>query len=175
MKKYRIFAFVLIITLLLTGCKGVAPDVTEPPETTETKPKPHVIYGWTGEFTEENFRKTIESYQQNCTPYVSDGTNGKSVSFETNIGGFAADVSRLSQVDDRDINFEISSYLCQSVDIMRVDGRITVITDWWYKSDGWTRGIPIWSYLICVKDKTGANHYYYFRVQYSTPQKDAES
>ena len=181
MTKYRIFTLILIIALLLAGCKAPHPDNTkptndtQPPATTEATPKPNAIYGWTGEFSEENFRKTIEKYQETCTPFVSDGTNGTSVSFETNLEGFSVSVPRVSQVDDRDINFEISSYLCQSFDAMRVDGRITVVTDWWHKSDGWTRRIPVWSYLVCVGDKEGAVHYFYFRVQYSTPQNDAES
>ena len=174
MTKYRIFAFLLVIVLLLTGCKGVAPDSTEPPETTETKPKPHVLYGWTGEYSDENFRKTIETYLQDCTPYVSDGTNGNSVSFEMNLEVVGAGVSRLTGVDDRDVAGELSGYLCTSVDVTHVDGRITVATDWWHKDDGWTRDIPIWSYLVCVKDKTGAKHYCYFRVKYSTPQDNIE-
>ncbi len=177
MTKYRIFALILVIALLLTGCKGVAPDSTEPPETTESKPKLHVLYGWTGEFSKENLRKTIEAYQQNYTPIVSDGAdNVSAVSFEPGFDIAEFTVSRLSKVNDGDINVEMKGYIDLHIE-EKCDGRkITIATDWWHKSTYWgTKQIPVWSYLVYVRDTADTVHYYYFRVQYSTPQNDADS
>ena len=175
MKKYRIFAILLVIALLLTGCKDVAPDSTEPPETTETKPKPQILSAWTGEFSKEKLEQAIKEYQQNYTPIVSDGENVSAVSFEPGFDIAEFTVSRLSKVDDRDINVEMSGYIDLYID-KKCDGKkITIATDWWYGLGSNTKAYPVWSYLVYVKDTAGELHYYYFRVQYSTLQNDTES
>ena len=175
MKKYRIFALILVIVLLLTGCKGVAPDSTEPPETTETKPKPQILSAWTGEFSKEKLEQAIKEYQQNYTPIVSDGANVPAVSFEPGFDIAEFTVSRLSKVDDRDINVEMKGYIDLYID-KKCDGKkITIATDWWYGLGSNTKAYPVWSYLVPVKDTAGEVHYYYFRVKYSTPQTDTES
>ena len=175
MTKYRIFALILVIVLLLTGCKGVAPDSTEPPETTEPKPKPQILSAWTGEFSKEKLEQAIKGYQQNYTPIVSDGANVSAVSFEPGFDIAEFTVSRLSKVDDRDINVEMKGYIDLYID-KKCDGKkITIATDWWYGLGSNTKAYPVWSYLVYVKDTAGEVHYYYFRVKYSTPQTDAES
>lgn len=176
MKKYRIFAFVLALALLLTGCKGLLPDNTEPPATTESKQKPNVLYAWTGEFSEEKLQKAIEEYRENYTPFVSGETAGISQAFfETDFDVAEFTVSRLSKVDDSDINIEMKSYIDQYIQ-KEYDGRkITVATDWWHKSTGWTKEIPVWSYLIRVEDTAGTDHYYYFRVRYIAATDSTES
>ena len=173
--KYRIFAFTLAIALL-TGCKGVAPDSTAPPATTEGASKPNVLYAWTGEFSEENLPKAIEEYRQNYTPFASGKESDlPTVSFETDFDIAEFTVSRLSKVDDSDINIEMKGYIDSHIETERDGRKITVATDWWHKSEGWTKRIPVWSYLIRVEDTAGAEHYYYFSVQYPTLQNDAES
>lgn len=175
MKKYRIFALILAITLLLSGCKGVAPDSTEPPETTESKPKPQILSAWTGEFSNEKLELAIKEYQQNYTPIVSEGANVSAVSFEPGFDIAEFSVSSLSKVDDRDINVEMKGYIDLYIE-KKCDGRkITIATDWWYGLGSNTKAYPVWSYLVYVKDMAGELHYFYFRVQYSTPQNDTES
>ena len=176
MKKYRIFALILVIVLLLTGCKGVAPDSTEPPETTESKPKPQILSAWTGEFSKEKQEQAIKEYQQNYTPIVSDGADYVSaVSFEPGFDIAETAVSCLSSVDDRDINVEMKGYIDLHID-KKCDGRkITIATDWWYGMNDWTKDYPIWSYLVYVKDTAGTIRYYYFRVDYSTAKDSAAS
>ena len=175
MRKMKRFFALLIVSLLLTGCKGVAPDSTEPPETTETKPKPQILSAWTGEFSKEKLEQAIKEYQQNYTPIVSDGENVSAVSFEPGFDIAEFTVSRLSKVDDRDINVEMSGYIDLYID-KKCDGKkITIATDWWYGLGSNTKAYPVWSYLVYVKDTAGELHYYYFRLQSSTPQNDAES
>ena len=175
MRKMKSVFGLLIVALLLTGCKDVAPDSTEPPETTETKPKPQILSAWTGEFSKEKLEQAIKEYQQNYTPIVSDGENVSAVSFEPGFDIAEFTVSRLSKVDDRDINVEMSGYIDLYID-KKCDGKkITIATDWWYGLGSNTKAYPVWSYLVYVKDTAGELHYYYFRVQYSAPQKDAES
>ena len=175
MRKMKSVFGLLIVALLLTGCKDVAPDSTEPPETTETKPKPQILSAWTGEFSKEKLEQAIKEYQQNYTPIVSDGANVPAVSFEPGFDIAEFTVSRLSKVDDRDINVEMKGYIDLYID-KKCDGKkITIATDWWYGLGSNTKAYPVWSYLVPVKDTAGEVHYYYFRVQYSTPQTDAES
>ena len=175
MRKMKSVFGLLIVALLLTGCKDVAPDSTEPPETTETKPKPQILSAWTGEFSKEKLEQAIKEYQQNYTPIVSDGENVSAVSFEPGFDIAEFTVSRLSKVDDRDINVEMKGYIDLHIE-EKCDGKkITIATDWWYGLGSNTKAYPVWSYLVYVKDTAGELHYYYFRVQYSAPQKDAES
>ena len=175
MKRCRIFALILAITLLLTGCKGFLPDNTETPATAESKPKPNVLHAWTGEFSKENLQKAIEEYRQNYTPFVSGETDGISqVSFETGFDIAEFTVFRLSKVDDSDANIEMKGYIDLSIEKERDGRRIIIDTDWWCKSDGWTREHPIWSYLVYVKDTAGAEHYYYFRVHYTAATDSTE-
>lgn len=166
----------LTIALLLTGCKGFLPDSTEPPATTEGAPKPNVLYAWTGEFSKENLQKSIEEYRQNCAPFVSgEESDLPTVSFETDFDIAEFTVSRLSKVDDRDINIEMKSYIDQYIQKEYNGRKITVATDWWHKSTGWTKEIPIWSYLIRIEDTAGTDHYYYFRVRYIAATDSTES
>jgi hypothetical protein len=39
-----------------------------------------------------------------------------------------------------------------------------VDTSWWYQDPTWDYH---WAYLVCVKDTTGQEHYFYFRVNYA--------
>ena len=181
MKKRKVFSWLLIIALLLTGCKTLSLDNTrptnntEPPVTTEAMPKPYILYAWTGGFSEEELEQAIKEYQQNYTPIVFEGADDASaVSFEPGFDIEKISVARLSKVDDRKIDVEMRSYLDLHIET-KCDGRkITIATDWWYGSTGWTRQIPVWSYLVYVKDRAGEVHYYYFRVKYSAPQDNIE-
>ena len=176
MTKHRVFTLILAIALLLTGCKGSLPDNTEPPATTDSKPKSNVLYAWTGEFSKENLQKAIEEYRQNYTPFVSGETVGISQVFfgtDFDIAEFA--VSRLSKVDDSNINVEMKGYIDLSIKKERDERRIIIDVDWWHKPEGWTRDYPIWSYLVYVKDTAGTVHYYYFRVDYSAVKDSVTS
>ena len=175
-------ALLLMFALLLTGCKPLPPDSTKPTNdtqpsaTTEAAPKHHLLYAWTGQFSEEDLEQAIKEYQQNYTPIVFEGADDASaVSFEPGFDIEKISVARLSKVDDRKIDVEMRSYLDLHIET-KCDGRkITIATDWWYDDPtSWTRQIPVWSYLVYVKDRAGEVHYYYFRVKYSAPQDNTE-
>ena len=163
------------------GTYRILSNVPQKCATTEAKPKPHVLHAWTGEFSEENFRKTIESYQQNCTPFIFDEKNTtSSVTFETGFSISEAKIFRLTLVDDSNIAIEAEGWgrLVIYIEFEHNDTEISVdIADWWHRfhENEEVNKVYIWSYIICAKDTAGAEHYFYFRVQYPTLQNDAES
>ncbi len=171
---------ILLLLSMLGACGRQPPDHTkptnntQPPATTEVAPKPNVLYVGTGKISDEKLEQAIKEYQENYTPFVSDGTNGTSVSFETDFEISSVSVPLLSKVDDRDIDIERRGYIDLVVETMHVDKRFMVSTDWWYGSGSNTKAYPVWSYLVYVKDTAGTVHYYYFRVKYSTPQDNIE-
>lgn len=175
MSKVRMFAFTLVVFALM-GCKSLFQDDTELPTTTESKPKPNILYAWTGEFSKENLQKTIEEYRQNYTPVIFGETaSASAVFFETDFDIAEFSVSRVSKVDGKDIDAEMEGYIDLHIEQKRDGRRITIETDWWHKSNGWTKNYPVWSYLVYVKDTAGAEHYYYFRVHYTVATDSTDS
>lgn len=165
----KVIALVLTFTILalLVGCQENQPKNTEESSNTTNKTT-NVLKAWSGEFSEEELKSAINEYQSNYTNVVLEKGNASSVSFETDFEVSSCSISRLSRIDDKNIEVELHSYIDLYVETS-CDGRtVTIPIDWWYaREDSWVNDYSIWSYLVCVKDANGSNHYYYFRVDYS--------
>ena len=193
MKKCMLFALVAVL-LLSAGCKATestkvateAPHpetnaatepsrpetetiaATEPAGTDQTQKTDRVLPAWTGAFTEENLRTAIESYAETYIPYApSDGGPVTTVTFDTEYSFVSGSVSRLSKVNDENIETELTGYIDTSPTVTVTGNSVTVHTGFWYTSSSWVSEWPVWSYLVRLIDAEGAEHYYYFRVEYS--------
>ena len=140
----------------------------------ETEPKTEapseipVLKAWSGEFSEEELRLAINAYQSNYAIVVLEKGNAPSISFETDFEASSCSITRLSYVDDTDIEIELQSYIDLFLKTTCEGRTVTIPIDWWYaRNDSWVNDYFVWSYLIRVKDIDGNSHYYYFRVDYS--------
>lgn len=157
MKKLIVLVFTFAILILLVGCQNTTNQSTDT-----------VLKAWSGEFSEKELKLAIKEYQNNYINIVLEKDSASSVSFETDFEVSSCSVSRLSRIDDTDIDVELNSYIDLFVET-GCDGRIvTVPIDWWYANgDSWVNDYLLWSYLVRVKDVNGNSYYYYFRVDYS--------
>ncbi len=134
----------------------------------------NILNAWTGDFSEEKLKNVIKTYQKGYKNIVfqseSDAAN---VTFETPFEISSCSVSRLSVVDDNDINVELKGYIDSWIKTSFDKNQATISTNWWLSQADWTRDHSVWSYLVRIKDVEGIEHYYYFRVDYSNfPQAD---
>ena len=150
-------ALVLILTIfvLLVGCQ-------------ENQPKNTVLKVWSGEFSEKKLISAIKEYQRNYTNLVLEKGGTSSISFETDFEVSSCSVSRLSRINNTDIEVELHGYIDLAL-AASFDGKtVTIPVDWWYEdNDSWVNDYLVWSYLVRVNDADGNSHYYYFRVDYS--------
>ncbi len=169
MKKnyFRIICAILAVCLLFPGCT----------DTDGITSKEHILKAWSGEFSEEALISTIEEYRSNYQP-VECSDESVSVTIETDFDISSYTVSRISKVDDSDIEVELNGYIDLIIDTERDGRQITVKTDWWHRASEKTKKYTIWSYLVLVRDTEGGEHYYYFRTDYSSktakPRETAE-
>ena len=153
MKKLIALVLMLFFVLSMVGCN--------------TKPiKANVLKAWSGEFSEGKLKSTIKKYKSDYENIVIENSEQQNVSFETDFEAKGVLVTRLSLVDDNDIEVELNSYLDLYIQAKCDGTTVTIPIDWWYSSDGWADDY-IWSYLVRVKDANGTYHVYYFRVDYS--------
>ena len=167
MKKLIALVLTFIILILLVGCQEAQ---TQNPETSsdDTSITSNVMKAWSGEFTEKELKSAINKYKSNYTNIVLEKGSASAVSFETDFEASSGSVSRLSRVDDTDIEIELNSYIDLFIETKCDGGTVTIPIDWWYRGDDrWVNDYLVWSYLVRVKDATGNIHYYYFRVDYS--------
>ena len=175
----RLIALVLTLTIfmLLVGCQETQTSNTETSNTetsnTETSSiatnkTPTVMKAWSGEFSEEKLRAAINEYQSNYTKIVLEHGSNDSVSFETDFEVSSCSVSRLSQIDDTDIEIELNGYIDLFIETKCAGRMVTIPIDWWHvEGDSWVNDYLVWSYLVRAIDTNGSSHYYYFRVDYS--------
>lgn len=132
----------------------------------------NILKAWTGDFSEDKLIKAIKSYQNDYKSIVFQSEADASiVTFETPFEISSCSVTRLSVVDDNDINVELRGSIYLSVKTSFDKNKATVSTNWWLSNTDWTRNCSVWSYLVHIKDVYGAEHYYYFRVDYSNVSK----
>lgn len=130
----------------------------------------NILDAWTGEFSKEKYVESIKEYQKNYSNIVinAEKEDRTHISFETDFEVSSCYVDSLSYVDNNDFNVELNSYISLLVETKCNDKTVTVFTDWWHdESDSWVNDHMIWAYLVCAKDMSGNNHYFYFRVDYS--------
>lgn len=130
----------------------------------------NILDAWTGEFSKEKYVESIKEYQKNYSNVVinAEKEDRTHISFETDFEVSSCYVDSLSYVDNNDFNVELNSYISLLVETKCNEKKVTVFTDWWHDdSDSWVNDHMIWAYLVCAKDMSGNNHYFYFRVDYS--------
>ena len=166
MKKLIALVLALVCMLGLVGCQENQPENTD--QSNSTTLSSPVLKAWSGEFSEEKLKSTINVYQSNYKNIVLEKGNTSNISFETDFEVSSCSVSRLSRVDDTDIEVELHSYIDLFIKT-NCDGRtVTIPINWWYVGDdSWVNDYFIWSYLVRVKDTNDSIHYYYFRVDYT--------
>ena len=156
MKKLIALVLALVCMLGLVGCQENQPENTD------------VLKAWSGEFSEEKLKSTINVYQSNYKNIVLEKGKTSNISFETDFEVSSCSVSLISLVDDTDIEVELHNSIYLFIK-PNFDGRtVTIPINWWYEGDDrWVNDYFIWSYLVCVKDTNDSSHYYYFRVDYT--------
>lgn len=121
------------------------------------------------EFNNE-VKAIIQDYKTNYDNITSNGGKITKVTFETDFDIEKCSVSRVSSVDDNNIDVELNGYLDLAVETTINGNKATIETAFWY-GGGWVQEYPIWSYLVQLVDTDGNVHYYYFRVDYSSTNK----
>ena len=87
--------------------------------------------------------------------------------FKTDYKISSCKVIKTSTVKNNDIDLELNGGIYLIVESKFDNNNVTVSTGWWYDSDSWTKDYTTWSYIVCVEDTNGNEHYYYFRTDYS--------
>lgn len=184
MKKIIALFLTFTILVLFVGCKeiqsqntGTSPDAATNENQLQNVEKSsnsttkilNLEKAWSGEFSEEKLISAINEYKNNYTNVVLEQGGASSISFETDFEVSSCSVIRLSRIDDTDIEVELNGYIDLFLET-GCDGRIiTIPVDWWYTGgSSWVNNYFVWSYLVRVKDANGSEHYYYFRVDYSS-------
>lgn len=107
----------------------------------------------------------FETYQKKYQPFKvpSDTTY---ISFDVDFPVKSCRVTRLSSVDEHNMEEELHSYIDYRAGVLIEGNTIKADTSWWYSSGEWTQQHKLWSYLMLVEDMEGQEHYYYCRVSY---------
>ena len=158
MKKLISFILAVVCLLSTAGCSAHNPN----------KEKNKILKAWTGEFSEKALESAIKEYWKNYSNIVfNDAGEAASISFEVDFEVASCRVTRLSSVNDNDINVELNGFIDLLIKTDCSAKKVMIQTDWWLAEDGWTREYPVWSYLVRLEDADGNVHYYYFRTDYS--------
>ena len=162
-KYFRIICAFLVLCLLFSGCtaEGGGDGQTVAGEGANRE---NILKAWDGEFSEDVLKDAIAEYRSNYQPVVG----ALPVTIEADFDIESYTVSRISKVDDSDVEVELNGYIDLIIDTARDGRRITVNTDWWQWAGEKTQRYTVWSYLVLVRDTEGGEHYYYFRVDYSS-------
>ena len=156
-----------------TTSVDTTPVETTPVETTPVAPPreeiiDNVLKGWDGDFSEDILRDVIREYEDRCSPIVFAEGDPPRIVFSTGFTVTSCSVGRLSFVDDTDIEAELYGYIDTLPETEILNDTVTIYTDWWSTRSEFLTKYPIWSYLVMIKDESGTNHFYYFRVDQSS-------
>ena len=159
MKKTSAIFVAIVFLCLLVGCGDSVSTEVEGYA---------VMNAWSGEFSKTKLTSTIIEYRSEHGNIIPKAGDKSLVSFDVDFEIASCEVSRLSPVDDTDINVEMNGYIDRYVNIEAKDRTVTVPIDWRDSGqNGFVWEFPIWSYLISVTDTQNTRHFYYFRVDYS--------
>ncbi|HCS72536.1 MAG TPA: hypothetical protein DIW17_01490 [Clostridiales bacterium] len=127
----------------------------------------NVMKAWTGDFSEEKLKQTIDKYKSDYAPFrVSNREDAQNVTFyvKDDLDNFA--VSRISSVGE---NYEeLESYIDLAIDASYdMDAHtITIDVSWWYDASDWAQNYKTWSFLIRTVLEEQQT-YFYYRIDFS--------
>jgi len=128
--------------------------------------KKNVMFVCDAFVSDETLLDAFDTYQRKYQPFEAH-PKPTYVSFDVDFEAKSCSVTRLSIVDESDMEEELHSYIDYRAGTL-VDGQtIKVDTSWWYDSSEWEQQHTLWSYLMIIEDMDGQDHYYYCRVNYS--------
>ena len=127
--------------------------------------KKNVMFVCDGVVSDERLLETFDTYQRKYQPFPVS-PKPTYISFDVDFSVKSCRVTRLSSVDERNMEEELHSYIDYRAGTLIEGSTIKVDTSWWYNSGEWTQQCKLWSYLMLVEDMDGQEHYYYCRVSY---------
>ena len=127
--------------------------------------KKNVMFVCDGVVSDERLLETFDTYQRKYQPFPVS-PKPTYISFDVDFSVKSCRVTRLSSVDERNMEEELHSYIDYRAGTLIEGSTIKVDTSWWYSSGEWTQQCKLWSYLMLVEDMDGQEHYYYCRVSY---------
>ena len=127
--------------------------------------KKNVMFVRDGFISDDVLLDTFETYQKKYRPFAVQ-PKPTYISFDVDFPVKSCRVTRLSSVDEHNMEEELHSYIDYRAGTLIEDSTIKVDTSWWYNSGEWTQQHKLWSYLMLVEDMEGQEHYYYCRVSY---------
>ena len=127
--------------------------------------KKNVMFVRDGFVSDDVLLDTFETYQKKYRPFAVQ-PKPTYISFDVDFPVKSCRVTRLSSVDEHNMEEELHSYIDYRAGVLIEGNTIKVDTSWWYNSGEWTQQCKLWSYLMLVEDMDGQEHYYYCRVSY---------
>ena len=127
--------------------------------------KKNVMFVRDGFVSDDVLLDTFETYQKKYRPFAVQ-PKPTYISFDVDFPVKSCRVTRLSSVDEHNMEEELHSYIDYRAGVLIEGNTIKVDTSWWYSSGEWTQQCKLWSYLMLVEDMDGQEHYYYCRVSY---------
>ena len=127
--------------------------------------KKNVMFVCDGFVSDDVLLDTFETYQKKYQPFEVR-SKPTYISFDVDFPVKSCRVTRLSSVDEHNMEEELHSYIDYRAGVLIEGNTIKVDTSWWYNSGEWTQQCKLWSYLMLVEDMDGQEHYYYCRVSY---------
>ena len=125
-----------------------------------------ILKAWTGEFTEEKLKSAIDEYETNYKN-IAFREGAWQVSFGVGFQTSSCVVVRASIVDENNADFEFNEGVLDFHPNVNVNiNRIAYLPI--YTADDLPENCSVISYLVCAKEYYGEEHYFYFRVDYSS-------
>ena len=107
----------------------------------------------------------FDTYQRKYQPFEVH-PKPTYISFDVDFPVKSCRVTRVSFVDEHNIEEELYSYIDSPVGQLIEGNTVKLDTSWWYDSGEWTQQYKLWSYLMLIEDMDGQEHYYYCRVNF---------
>ena len=149
-KKRKIIFFVIFLFLIIVLVVQLVPK--------------RVVKGWSGTYSESKYKETILRYHFLCKSLsVKEGDENAKVCFKTSFVPKEGKVVRVAKVDEKKgLYYELDNYYDMFIGV-GIEGKKITVT---IPDREITGGHKLWSYLICITDEGGREHYYYCRFSY---------
>ena len=129
--------------------------------------KKNVMFVCDGFVSDDKLLETFDVYQKQYQPFTVQ-PNPTYISFDVGFPVKGCKVTRVSFVDESDLEEELHSYIDSRIGQLSEGNTIKLDTSWWYSSGEWTQQYKLWSYLMLIEDMDGQEHYYYCRVNFQS-------